>query len=65
MTNCCTEFKFTDKQSIKICLSCIEDLWQKSKEAKQDAEIVIGIRRNNDEVFVITGKIAIEKQKKV
>lgn len=55
----------SDKQSIKICLSTLEKLWQQAKEAGQDAEIVIGLRRNNAEIFTITGRLDIEGQKKL
>ena len=61
----CTEFVMSDKSSIKICLSTLEKLWKQAKEAGQDAEIVIGLRRNNAEIFTISGKLEIEGQRKI
>lgn len=61
----CTAFKLSDKQSIKICLECLEKLWKQSKDAEQVPQLVIGVRRNDNELFVITGELTIEAQKKV
>jgi len=63
--NCCTSFKFTEKSSIKICLECLNKLWDEAKQAGKDPQIVIGLRKNDDEIYVITGNLTIEKQKKV
>ena len=63
--NYCTEFKMTDKKSFKLCLCVLEKLWQQAIDAKQDPQIVLGMRRNDDEIFTITGKLEIEKQKRI
>jgi hypothetical protein len=62
---CCTHFKFTDKQSIKICLECLEKLWNEAKKTGKQPQLVIGLRKNDDEVYMLTGTLTIEKQKKV
>ena len=55
----------TDKQSIKICRCMLEKLWKESEDAGKEPEIVIGVRKNDDEVFILSGKLTLEKQKKV
>jgi len=55
----------TDKSSIKLCSSAIEELWNNSKQAEQTPQIVIGMRRNDTDVFIITGEVTIEKQTKL
>jgi len=62
--NFCTEFIMSDKQSYKICLSMLEKLWEQASKAGQEAQIVIAMRRNEDEIFTITGKLIIERQRR-
>jgi hypothetical protein len=54
----------SDKQSYKICLSMLEKLWEQASKAGQEAQIVIAMRRNEDEIFTITGKLIIERQRR-
>ena len=59
----CTEFKMTDKSSIKITLSMLEKLHKQAEQAEKIPLLVFGVRRNDTDVFIITGELSIEKQK--
>lgn len=59
----CTHFSTTDKSSYRICLETLEKLYNHAWNANKRPLIVIGIRRNSNEIFTITGEISVEKQK--
>jgi hypothetical protein len=60
----CSHFNMTDKDSFKICRVMLENVWNQSLNANKRPLIVIGIRRNDNEVFTITGELTVEKQRK-
>ena len=60
----CVECKMTDKKSFPITLTILEKLWSQSLNANKEPLVVIGIRRNDDDVFILTGSIRIEKQRR-
>ena len=61
----CTVFVMSDKQEYRISQTKLEGLWNQSIQANKNPLVVIGIRRNESEVFIITGKLSIEKQRKM
>ena len=62
--NHCTEFRLSEKSSFNIGLVMLEKLWEESTKANKDPLLVLGIRRNDNELFIVTGKLTIEKQKR-
>lgn len=62
--NHCVECKFTDKKSYSITLGVLEKLWSQSLNQNKEPLLVVGVRRNDDDVFILTGSIRIEKQKR-
>jgi len=62
--NYCVEAKMTDQKSYSLTLGVLEKLWNQSLNANKEPLIVIGVRRNEDDVFILTGSIRIEKQRR-
>jgi len=60
----CSYFTMTDKTSHRISLLELERVWNQSLNANRSPLIVMGIRRNDNEVFMITGELTIEKQRR-
>jgi Holliday junction resolvase len=62
--DCCIECKFTDKKGFKVTLEMLEKLWNQSLVAKKKPLLVVGVRRNDNEVFVLTGELRSEQQRR-
>ena len=60
----CTFFRMTDKDSFKICVTMLENLYKQATSADKKPLLVLGIRRNDTEVFTLTGELTIEKQRR-
>jgi hypothetical protein len=58
------ECKFTDLKGYRITLNLLEKIWGASLSLNKEPALVIGIRRNDDEVFVINCSIQLEKNRK-
>lgn len=54
------ECKFTEKKSFRITLNMIEKLWNQSLSLNKEPLLVIGIKRNERETFIINCRINIE-----
>lgn len=59
--NALIECKFTDKKSYRIPLKVLEKLWEEALDSNKLPRLVIGIRRNNEEVFIINGDVSVER----
>ncbi len=59
----CTHFAMTDKESYKICLPMLEKLYNEALNANKRPLLVLGVRRNDREVFTLTAELSIEIQK--
>jgi len=60
----CTEYSLTDKKRLTVCLPTLEKLWNEALNANKQPFIVLGIRRNDEEVFTIEGILSVEKQRR-
>lgn len=60
----CTVFFMSDKQEYRISQTKLEKLWNEAKNANKRPLIVVGIRRNDKEVFMITGELKLENQRR-
>ena len=56
------ECKFTEKKGFRITLTLLEKIWREALDVSKDPLIVIGIRRNEKEIFTLTGKLEIENK---
>jgi len=54
-------YKITDKLSFKLTNKLLEKLLKESKIAKKLPLLVLGIKRNEKEMFMIEGKLTIKK----
>ena len=62
--NRCVECKFTDKKGFSITLNILEKLWSQALDSNKDPLLVIGIRRNDEEVFIVTADVKLERQQR-
>lgn len=60
----CIESKFTDKKGYRITSDMLEKIWSQSLDVGKELFLIIGIRRNDNEIFMLHCAITIEKNKK-
>jgi len=58
----CIEAKYTDKKGYRVACSLLEKIWNQSLEMNKEPVLVIGIKRNDKEVFMLQCNINIEKK---
>lgn len=58
------ECKYTDLKGYRITLNLIEKIWGASLSLNKEPVLVIGIRRNDNEVFVLNCPIQLERNRK-
>jgi len=54
------ECKYTDKKGFRISTKLLEKVWNEALSSQQEPFLVIGIRKDKRNVFVITSRISIE-----
>ena len=62
--NYCTVFQLSDTSNCKVGLATLEKLWNESMKANKKPLIVLGVRRNDNELFMITGEVKLEPQRR-
>ena len=60
----CTLFVMSDDKEYRISQTKLEKLWNEALNANKRPLIVVGIRRNDKEVFMITGEVKLENQRR-
>lgn len=58
----CIECKVTDKKGFRISDSILEKLWNQALNSNKEPLIIIGIPRNDDELFIIEGRVNLERR---
>lgn len=56
----CIECKFTDKKGYRISLDLLEKLWNQSLDNNKEPLLIIGIKRNDNQIFSIKCQISVE-----
>lgn len=56
------ECKDTDKKSFRITLKLLEKIWEEALSMEKEPFLRIGIKRNEDERFVIDCRINVERR---
>ena len=56
----CIEVKFTEKKGYRITLQSLEKLWEQSLNANKLPKLIVGIRRNDKEIFILNCNIEVE-----
>lgn len=60
----CVESQFTDKKGFKITLELLEKIWNQSLNVEKEPYLIIGIRRNDNEIFTLHCAITTQRDKK-
>jgi len=58
----CIECKYTDKKGFRVSVDLLNKLWNKSLDMGKEPLLIIGIRRNENEVFMLSCDIGIERR---
>ena len=56
------ECKYTDKKGFRISDKILEKLWNDSLESNKLPKLVIGISRNDKEMFIISCNVEVHKK---
>jgi hypothetical protein len=56
------ECKYTDKKGFRLTLNMLEKIWGEALSVQKLPRFIIGIKRNENEVFVIKSIIEIERK---
>ena len=56
------ECKYTDKKGFRITLDMLEKIWDQALTAQTEPRFVLGIRRNDKEIFVLYGSVQLERK---
>ena len=56
------ECKYTDKKGFRVSLKHLEKLWNQALTKQKEPRLVIGIRRNENEIFVLTSDVRLERK---
>jgi len=59
----CYAYVLSNTKKYTLTRTFLEKLFQAALDAKKEAILTVGLRRNKDEIFTFTGKIDVEKQK--
>jgi len=58
----CIECKFTEKKGFRVSKQILEKLWNDSLDASKEPLLIIGIDRNDNEMFVVEGRVTVRKK---
>ena len=56
------ECKYTDKMGFRVSLKLLEETWAKALNRQKEPHLVIGIKRNEKEIFVLEGRLRLERK---
>ena len=58
----CIEAKYTDKKGYRISTDLLEKIWGQALSMNKIPRLIIGIKRNDNQTFVINCDINVEKK---
>jgi hypothetical protein len=56
----CIEAKYTDKKGYRVSLDLLEDIWDKALSMNKEPFLIIGIKRNEKQIFTLHCRINLE-----
>jgi hypothetical protein len=56
------ECKYTDKKGYRVATALLEKIWGQSLSMNKEPALVIGIKRNENEIFVLRCDVNIERR---
>lgn len=60
--NCVIECKYTDKKGFRITTEILEKLWDEALSSQKEPRFVLGIKRNDNEIFLLTATLQIQRK---
>ena len=60
--NFCIECKYTDKKGFRISTDLLEKTWGQALSMNKDPMLIIGIKRNDNQIFTLHCNIQVEKK---
>jgi hypothetical protein len=58
----CIVCKFTDKKEFRISTELVEKTWRQARSMNKVPMLILGLRRNKNQIFVLNCRIQIEKE---
>jgi hypothetical protein len=58
----CIECKYTDKKGFRLTTAILEKLWSQALDSSKEPMISIGIKRNDNEIFIVEGLLRVERK---
>jgi len=58
----CIEVKYTDKKSFSITAGILEKIWNEALAANKEPMIMIGIPKDDNNLFMIEGRIIVKRK---
>ena len=56
------ECKYTDKKGFRVSLDLLEEIWGQALNRQKEPHLVIGIKRNEKEIFIVEGRLRLERK---
>jgi len=60
--NYCIEAKYTDKKGYRITTKLLDEIWGKSLEMNKEPFLIIGIKRNDNQIFTLHCSVNMESK---
>lgn len=57
----CVELKFTDKKGFRVSRDLVENVWEKALTMNKEPFLIIGIKRNDNQIFTLQCRISLER----
>lgn len=58
----CIEAKYTDLKGYRITTELLEKIWNQSLSMNKEPYLIIGIKRNDNQIFVLHCNINVERK---
>jgi len=58
----CIESKYTDNKGYRINLALLEKVWGEALSMNKEPMLIVGIKRNDNQVFTLYCQIQLEKK---
>ncbi len=60
----CIEVKYTDLKGFRISLNLLEKIWNQALSLNKEPFLVIGVKRNDEQIFMLNCHVNLEKKVK-
>lgn len=56
------EVKYTDQKGFRVTLNILDKLWNQSLDMGKEPHLVIGIKRNDSEIYLLNCDITVQRK---